>query len=230
MKHPRLFDAIPTGETITELRPLPSDPNLRSVRVGRRVVAHVRAADVEQLRLTVGQEWTADLSRDVERCVHLQRARKRAMALLSRRSLARSELRERLVSQEHAREIADEVLDELAADGWLNDERYAESIVHELTSRRPAGAKLLTERLTARGIDEPIARRVVARALDEHDPLHDAIVLANSKLRTLDRVSATTKARRIAGLLMRRGFEEEIVRTVLAQLDLPGEPDPDVAD
>jgi len=53
-------EPMPIGETITAIRPLPSDPSMRSVRIGRRVIARLRADDIESIGLHAGQTLTDD--------------------------------------------------------------------------------------------------------------------------------------------------------------------------
>jgi regulatory protein len=230
MKHPRLFDDVPAGATITELRPLPSDPNIRSVRVGGRVVAHLRAADLDGLDLDIGREWTPELAEAVQRCVRQHQARKAAMKLLSRRAMPHTVLLEKLLERGHDRDITAQVLDELANDGWIDDERFAESLVHELTNRKPAGERLLIDKLIARGIEADTAQHVVNRALEDRDPVHEAVDLARKRLRSMGAVSRPTAIRRISGVLMRRGFDEETTRAALDEIDLRPDENADIAD
>jgi regulatory protein len=191
------------------------------------VVAHLRAADVEELNLEIGQAWTPERAAAVQQCVRLQQARKHAMELLSRREMPRMALLERLVEQGHERSITAQVLDELATDGWIDDERFAESLVHELTIRQPAGERLLIDRLTARGVEPDIARRVVDQTLEDRDPVQDAVALARNRLRTMDDLPPATVIRRISGTLMRRGFDEQAIDAALDELDLQIDGDDD---
>src|SRR4051812_36154326 len=57
------------------------------------------------------------------------RVRASAIALLARRDFATGELRRKLTHQGYTKDVATEAVDELAAEGVLNDARYAEHYV-----------------------------------------------------------------------------------------------------
>ena len=109
-------EAQPVEQSVvTELRPLASDPNMRQVRVGRRCVATLRAADVESLGIVPGTAWTEQLCQRVQEAAALNRARRQAMTLLGRRQLSRGELIDRLTRKNHPPAMAQRIADELAA-------------------------------------------------------------------------------------------------------------------
>ena len=216
----RLFPDIPAGETIREISPLPSDPNLRRIRVGRRVVARLRAAEVDRLGLAVGMTWSDALAEQVRLAVERGKARKRAFTALGRKPLSRSELIERLIRAGHDEETATAVADELASDGWLDDAALAREIVQQTLARRPAGRQLLIEKIRKRGIEEELDHTAVDEALDRDDPTESALQLAEQRYRSMHSLPPATAARRLAGLLHRRGFDDETVETVINRMGL----------
>jgi regulatory protein len=215
-----LFEDIPEGATITELRPLPSDPNVRSIRVGRRAVARLRIADVESLGLEVGQPWTEELAAAVQRALAVNKARKVALRLIGRRAYSSGELVDRLVRREHDRSVAELIVDELVDDGWMDDRAYAEAVTRELLARSPATKRLIVAKLRQRKIDRELAEQVAAEALKDSDPSAEATEFARKKLRAMGDIPKATAARRIAGALSRRGFNGEAVYSALEALGL----------
>jgi regulatory protein len=226
------IEPIPIGEAITAIRPLPSDPSLRSVRIGRRVIARLRADDVESIGLRAGEILTDEMAGAIEDLLAVTKARKDALRLLGRRGYSCGQLVDRLKRKGHAESIAREVVDDLRADDWLDDEEYARAVAREIRARGPASTRLIIQKLRQRRIDGDLARRVAEEALADTDPVEEAIALAEKRLRTMGNVPATTATRRIASALARRGFDMDTIRTALdrvkiADADTGDEPDAD---
>jgi SOS response regulatory protein OraA/RecX len=200
-------DATPVIELI---RPLPSDPNVRSVRVAGRVVARLRAADAEHLGLAPGDAWTPALAAEVDRLKSLDATRRAALGLLARRGYARRELLERLERRGLAHGA--EIVDELAQQGWLDDAAYAADLARGLTRRRMS-RELLVARIAARGVDPATAEAAADAAIGDTDPVDTAFELARARVG--ERATGPRAVRRVAGLLARHGFDEDTISAVL---------------
>jgi regulatory protein len=208
------------SEQITAIDPLPSNPNLLRIRVDGAIIARLPRSDAESLELEVGQRWTASLARKVEHALALGKARKAALTILGRRAVSQGELVERLTGKGHEQAIAKAIADELVADGWVDDATYAESIVHDLTRKKPASAQFLMEKLQKHLIDHDIAQQAIDHVLETIDPNQAANELAQQRLASMKSLPRATAARRIAGLLARRGFDEHIIEHTLEQCGL----------
>jgi len=208
-------EEIPVGEMITAIRPLPSDPSMRSVRIGRRVIARVRADDVESIGLHAGQILTDELAGAIEEVLALTKARKDALRLLGRRGYSCGQLVDRLKRKGHAESIARAVVDELRDGDWLDDEEYARAVAREIRARGPASTRLIMQKLRQRRIDGDLARRVAEEALADTDPVEEAVTLAEKRMRSMRSVPPATAARRIAAALARRGFDMDTIRTAI---------------
>jgi regulatory protein len=193
--------------------------------VGRRAVARLRVADVERLGLHEGLEWTAKLARTVDEAVAGERARRAALTLLGRRARSTATLIDRLTAKGHDEATAQRVVQELVADGWMDDRAYAEALARELLAKAPATAKLIAHRLRQRGIDEQLAEAIAHEAVAETDLHGTAVELARKRLRQMENIPPATAARRIAGILARRGFDEDAVRAALHAVGLSPEDD-----
>jgi len=225
-------EPMPIGEVITAIRPLPSDPSLRSVRIGRRVIARLRTDDVESIGLRAGEILTDELAGAIEGVLTITKARKDALRLLGRRAYSCGQLVDRLRRKGHDEATARAVVDELRAGDWLDDEEYAQAVAREIRARGPASTRLIIQKLRQRRIDADLARRVAEEAMADTDPVEEAITLAERRLRTMGNIPATTATRRIANALARRGFDMDTIRTVLDRVkivddDSGDEPDTD---
>ncbi len=154
------------------------------------------------------------LSRDArgpEKKDALGAARRHVVRLLAKRAMTRAgviaSVRRRGLGEDDAARVAAE----LEKRGLIDDRAYAAAYVRGLLARKPAGRALLMAKLRQRGIEGTVARAAVESALKERDAGEDALELATRRLRvigsTVDRAAA---ARRVYGLLARRGFEAEV--------------------
>lgn len=149
--------------------------------------------------------------------------RARALQYLARREYSRAELRGKLLP--HARDGAGDdfdtgqsqsadveaLLDDLAARGWLSDERAATQLVHAKRSR--FGMQRITHELRQKGIPEAM----IDSALPElkESELATARVVWQKKFGALPQ-DAKEKARQMR-FLQSRGFALEVIFQVLRQ-------------
>jgi SOS response regulatory protein OraA/RecX len=213
------------GQPIEELRPLPADPNMRRVRVNGSTVATLRASDVEQLNLAPGVIWTAQLAAMVDHLSALQKARKLALSMLARSSRTAQQIITRLVERGHDRAVAEHIAGELAANHWIDDERYAHDFAQTMMRNKPAAAGVITDKLTRRGVDAATARRAARDATAPESPEQVALALAQQKLLRMGKLSRPVQQRRIASLLGRRGFDEDVIDATLERLSLAPQSD-----
>ena len=214
-------EAQPVEQSVvTELRPLASDPNMRQVRVGRRCVATLRAADVESLGIVPGTAWTEQLCQRVQEAAALNRARRQAMTLLGRRQLSRGELIDRLTRKNHPPAMAQRIADELAADRWIDDEAFGRALADEITRRKPASQQLVASKLHSRRIEPELAAEIARETVRANSPENAALDMARRRLGTMRNLPKAVAQRRIAGMLSRRGFDDDLVQSVLDRLDL----------
>jgi regulatory protein len=214
------FDDVPADATVTAIEPQPSDPNYRRIRVNGRIAARLRIGDVEALRLNVGTRWTKALAARVTEAVAAAKARRAAMTMLGRRALSRGELVERLTRRGHALNVVERVGNELAADHWIDDERYAHDVAEKLVREKGVAKPHIVERLVRRRIDAALAERIADEVAGGEGAFDAAAELAAKRYRTMGALEPRVAARRLAGVLMRRGYDEDVVRAALAQIGL----------
>jgi regulatory protein len=204
---------------ISAIDPVTSDPNLRRIKVGRKSLATLRSVDVDRLELRIGQRLTDKLEGQLKEAASLQKARVDARRMLARRMLSAGETRDRLARKNHDAPIIDVIIHELVADGWINDAAYGRAVIESVTRTRPAGAKLLRQKLRSRKIDdEAILDEVSER--DSTEDVEAAFGFAKRQWAKLEEVPRPKAIRRLAGLLARRGYEEQTVTDVLQRLGI----------
>lgn len=142
----------------------------------------------------------------------LAQAKARALSLLEVSARSSLELRECL-RRKFPSAIVDQVIADFERAGLLNDEALAARLVERELERLPADRPLLEEKLARRGVGTPVVRDAVDQALAGRSSWTDALTAARLKLQSLGPGAAADPhkaARRIIGLLGRRGFEYEV--------------------
>lgn len=205
---------------ITDLSPMPSDPNYLRIRVEGRIVARVKSEFAHSLKLTVGQPWTDHLSDSVNKWLEGIKAHKAALNLLGTRAYSKVELERRLTRRGFGPEMVRLTIEDLQASGWIDDASYALQFAKELVTGKFAAQSLILEKLEQRGIDRETAQQATTEALRHVDPIESALSLAKKRLKSMSRITPEAQARRIAGVLGRRGFDDQVIAEVHDHLNL----------
>jgi regulatory protein len=133
---------------------------------------------------------------------------------LTGRARSRSELRDALAKKRVPDEIADRLLDRFEEVGLVDDEAFARLWATSRQSSKGLARRALAQELRRKGIADEVARD----ALDEIDPADEeaaARALVQRKLRSMSRFDDTTKARRLLGMLARKGYPSGLALAVV---------------
>ncbi len=175
--------------------------------------------------LQVGQSLTPSQIQALRAADERARALQIAGRLLARRPRSRAELAQRLQRRGFAAALVAALLDELQAQGWLDDAAFARQWVENRLAFRPRGRARLRAELRAKGV----AEEHITAALAEVDDEALAFAVARRALPRYQGLPWPVFARRLGGYLSRRGFPAAVVREVLQRLwheqREPSEPD-----
>ncbi|MDC7707849.1 recombination regulator RecX [Vogesella indigofera] len=131
----------------------------------------------------------------------------RAVDLLSRREYSRLELKRRLAPFADSEEEVDALLEQLAADHWQSDSRFAEAFANSRGQRY--GSRRLAQEMRERGID----RDTIQSALAQQDDLASARAIWQRKF---GRPPADQQERlKQMRFLASRGFTMDIIQRIL---------------
>lgn len=153
-----------------------------------------------------------------------ERARELSLRLLTVRARTAAELTDRLRRQGVAEEDIAETLAALVRSGLVNDAAFARAWVAERTRTRCLARTALTRELRRRGVAGELASAAVAE-LDEEAELARARAFAVARAPRLAGLPAPTAARRLTGLLARRGYPPGLIARVVTDVvgeGLPG--------
>lgn len=143
-------------------------------------------------------------------------ARKILLDQLTGQARSRHELAARLARRNVPEEIAEPLLDRFTEVGLVDDEAFARSWVDSRRRTRGLARPALAQELRRKGIADETVREV----LDEVDPAAEeesARTLVRKKLRGLRGVDQQVAARRLTGMLARKGYGAGVAYAVVRE-------------
>jgi len=166
----------------------------------------------------------AGLERVARPPLDLARARAVALDLLSRKAWTRRQLTDRLRRRGAAAGVAEAVVADFEARGYVDDRAFATAWAEARARGRAYGPRRLREALIAKGVVRTLVDEAVRQAFAEVDEETRARAAAAQRLPLLRRAPPDRAARRLSAYLLRRGFPGDIVRRVVREacrVDMP---------
>ncbi|GAA3384442.1 regulatory protein RecX [Cryptosporangium minutisporangium] len=166
-----------------------------------------------------------------------QMARAICLRLLTGQPRTRAELAAALAKRNVPVEAAEAVLDRFSEVGLIDDAAFARAWVETRQRGRGLGRSALAGELRRKGIDRDVAQEALEQ-IDADDDLEAARRLVERKLAATRGLAPDKRARRLVGMLARRGHPAglayRVVREALAaegtDPDIAGVPDPTLTD
>ncbi|MBQ2842123.1 MAG: regulatory protein RecX [Clostridia bacterium] len=141
------------------------------------------------------------------------------LSLLSYRDHSRKELINKLCQKGHKREYAENACESLEYYDYINDERFARSLVENLVERKGMSIRGVKNELFLKGISREIADNIV-ESLD-FDPVLRIIDLINTKYSRC--LSDEKGTKRMIASLQRLGYKWSDINSALRQIDIETE-------
>lgn len=211
-----------TKLVITSVKAKPGSAVLVVVRCGRTVLGVVSRADATRLGL---DEGVAGIAADEALIAGLAEAdewiRARAMMAgwLDRTALSQAVVEKRAAAKGFSHGLIQRLLKEFVGLGLIDDAAVAIAATEHELRRKPAGPRLLREKLVRRGIDEDLADGVASAATAGRDLFADAVALCGARMSlTSMKCDPVAARRKLFGLLGRRGFEEEVAAAAIERV------------
>jgi regulatory protein len=149
------------------------------------------------------------------------RAQGICLRLLTARPHSRAELADALRRHGIPKEVGESVLDRRSEVGLVDDAAFAESVVRSGHHHRGLARRALSTWLRRRGVPDEIVREAVATVRLE-DEEQRARELVRRQLRTSTVRDVSTLARKLGGMLARRGYSEVLAWRVVRDELGPG--------
>ncbi|MEW1955910.1 regulatory protein RecX [Terrabacter sp. NPDC080008] len=141
-------------------------------------------------------------------------ARAIVLRQLSMAPRSRSQLEKKLRQRGCDDDVAAKVLDRFTEVGLVDDEAYAQMLVRSKQSGNGLARKALAHELRKQGIDQEIADEALGQ-VGAGDERARAELLVEKKLRTMRGLDPAVQARRLAGMLARKGYSGEVAWPVI---------------
>ncbi len=206
---------MPTITAISESR---RRKNRRNVYLDNAYAFACNVTVVAKFRLRVGMEISSEQLEQIKQGEVRQECFDGAMKFLQRRMHSRAELKTKLSRNEYAADLIEGVLDDLQRMGYIDDAKFAAASTELSAKVRHHGRRRAAIELMKKGVTGESARKALESTYDTHDSLSVARELAQKKARSLQKLDPQVARRRLAGMLMRRGFEYDVVRPVIDEV------------
>ena len=148
-----------------------------------------------------------------------------AYRLLAIRDRTEHEIRASLAGEGiTALQVIDEIVTSLKRQGYLDDRRLASGYIRYTMEHRPSGPHLMRRKLRKAGVEEGVIEEEIALAMSGGYEARAAARLAREKIRIGS--GREKNARRMHGLLTRRGFSSSVVNDICAGIlrgEIPGD-------
>ncbi|MER7071103.1 regulatory protein RecX [Terrabacter sp. NPDC000476] len=141
-------------------------------------------------------------------------ARAIVLRQLSMAPRSRVQLEKKLRQRGCADDVAARVLDRMTEVGLVDDEAYAQMLVRSKQSDRGLARRALAHELRKQGIDQELADEALEQVGPGDERLR-AEQLVAKKLRSMRGLAPDVQARRLAGMLARKGYPGEMAWPVI---------------
>jgi regulatory protein len=149
-------------------------------------------------------------------------ARKILLDQLTGQARSRAELETRLARKGVPGPVAQRLLDRFEEVGLVDDEAFARAWVQSRQTGKGLARRALAQELRRKGVDDETAQ-VALDEVDPDDEVAAARALVRRKLRTVERLGRDVAARRLSGLLARKGYPAGLCfRVVREELEAAG--------
>jgi regulatory protein len=144
------------------------------------------------------------------------------LRLLTARARTRAELAGQLAKRDYPDDVSALVLDRLADVGLIDDEDFAEQWVRSRHVNAGKGKRALASELRTKGIDDEVIAEALADIDSDAERVRAEQLVADKlrRERLTDETDDVKVARRLVGMLARRGYNQsmafDVVKVALA--------------
>ncbi len=144
-----------------------------------------------------------------------------ALRILAASPKSRMEITRKLKEKGFASEVIAVTLEGLEKSGFMNDKSYAQNLAFKFTQAKPSGSRKLQFELKRHGISEKVREEILS-GMNQEDEKQRALELASARWERLQNIDVQKRKKRVFDLLMRRGFDFQIAKEVIEELDRDG--------
>jgi regulatory protein len=203
---------------ITRIAETKRTPNRRSVHLDGSFAFACNINVVARFRLREGMTLSEQQVQAIQQGEVRQECFDKAMSFLQSRLHSRAELRRKLLRHEFAAILIDEVLEELARLGYVDDARFAKTKALSASQHKHHGRRRAFMELLKSGVKGDVAERALDDVYHQTDSVANARLLAQKQAARLKRLDPVVARRRLVGMLQRRGFDYETIKPIIEEM------------
>ncbi len=213
------------GATVRSVAPVGRDGQEFTVAFDSGTTLRLMATVIVEFGIRPGKTFQAG---DLDALRHAdvrQRATEAAVRYLGMRPRSTHEIRDYLHRKGYSPETVDIAVGRLTARGYLDDAAFAQWWAENRAQFQPRGPHLLRQELRKKGVTSETIDETLTTQAESIDTGEQALALARGKLRSFHKngLEPDVIYRRLTGLLGRRGYGYDTIRTVLRTLRESGE-------
>jgi len=146
--------------------------------------------------------------------------KQRAFRLLGRRLHSTTELRNKLLEKMYEKDLVDNVIADLKAKNYLNDEVFAVQFATEKFEQKKWSRKKIYSELLKRQINTQLINGILNSVFTDEDNYNNALVVAAKKLKSLmnRKTDKTVIKTKLITYLKMKGFNYSIIKMVCDEL------------
>jgi regulatory protein len=157
----------------------------------------------------------------------LRKAYLSSIVYLSRMMRTKKEVEQYLTKQEHSIETIQTTIIRLEEEGYINEEKYADSYVRTTINTTLKGPAIIRNELLAKGIQNKVIENSLTQFSNEKQIEH-AIVLCQKKITAFSKYSTSQKKAKLEELLRRKGYTSSIFSIVIEEVEYESEEDDEI--
>ena len=119
-------------------------------------------------------------------------------------------VRKKLQQWQVPAQVADKIIEDLKAEGFIDESRFATAFVHDRLKFGKCGRNKIRYELRLKQISDKVVSEALA-TIDEDEYLAILQTVAESKKRSLKGLEPAVQQRRLQSFLLSRGFETEYI-------------------
>jgi regulatory protein len=204
--------------TITKILEQRRRANRRNVHLDGTFAFGCNLNVIARFRLREGLELTLEEIEKIQQGEVRQECFDAATRYLESRLHSRSELKRKLIRKEMREPIIEGVLDDLQRMGYIDDARFALAKAASAAKHKHHGPRRAIAELMRAGIKSDVAKKAAAEVYAANDSVEIAMNLAERQSARLKKLDPVVAKRRLVGMLMRRGFDFESIKPVIAKV------------
>lgn len=176
----------------------------------------IAAEVIVTLQLNEGQSVTEEILERIRQEDEFVRARNLVARYLTVRPRSTLEVQVHLRNKNFSSQTIQRVIDRAVAMGNIDNRNFAVLFVRNRKKLKPTGPRKLAEELRQKGIAPDIIDDVLREEMSVTEQSKLARIVLEKKRKTLAHVARRQQRAKLAQLLLRHGFDPDVVQTTLA--------------